>query len=194
MAKKKKLTDAQKKAKAAAAAKKMTVGKGLDMGAIGANAIFRAAQVMGGRPALDAGKDLIASYTSYNPTTNAINIDDLANGYGPALMRAGEKKAFQFLGIKGPRTGVKNIGDAIDYLTYFGKTGIEVWENRANPEEAARQAIITQYGVDMGQNGLGAFQPLDMITDKIAPYVLQKFIRKGLRAANIKMPKIGGMG
>lgn len=168
---------------------KMTVGKALDMLSLGGPAAYRVALYMEDGNINQIKAAIPEMYTGYNPVLKQMIPKSLAWGYGGAVSRVVEKKVFKALGIRAPRTKMENLGDVIDYVSYFGKTAMEFYENKDNMPEAIRQGYKTQYGIDLGaQNGLEAVQPLDMITEKWAPYVFQKYIRKILRGAGVKMP------
>lgn len=169
--------------------KKMTVNTVLDMLSIGGPAVYRVASYMEDGNINHLKGAIPEIYTGYNPVMKIFEPKSLAWGYGGGVSRVAEKKLFRMMGIRGPRSTVQNLGDVIDYVSYFGKTAVEFYENRADMPEAIRQAYKTQYGIDLGaQNGLAAVQPLDMITEKWGPYVLQKYVRKILRGAGVKMP------
>jgi len=178
----------------ASKARKFTVGTALDIGA------FSAAGIHHGLQAYQTGEmswvksGITSAYTAYDPVNKKIVPKELIKGYGPSVIRAFEKKLFKAFGVQGPRTQISTVGDVIDMTTYFGKTAMEVYENRADPAEAARQAIITQYGIDMRAEPTKSVKLLDIATEKWLPYIAQKKVRQVLRGAGIKIPsfKLGG--
>jgi hypothetical protein len=177
--------------------KNFTIGNIMDIGAFAAPAIYRGSRVWEGTESVqDAGYNIAAAYTGYHPGLKNFSANRLVVGYGAAVNRMIEKKIFKALRIRGPRTRLETVGDALDHLTYFGKTFVEVWENKDNPSIAVNEAMKTQYGMDYTQPavGLAPWQPLDMLTEKIAPYVAQKYVRKFLRASGMKLPSMKLLG
>jgi len=188
MAGKKKLTDKQKKARAKAASKKFTVGKALDLYAFGGTAVTQGLIAYQTGDVSRLTTNLPLHYSGLDITDGTVHPAELIKGYGGSINRIAEKKLFKMVGVKAPRSQIKTVGDALDYLTYFGNTGFAVWGNRFNPGAASVAAYKAQFGVDLGAAGTDAYQPMEMITKKWAPYILQKKIRKLL---NIKGFPIG---
>lgn len=193
---KKKLTEKQKKARAAAAAKRMTVGKGLKIWAISGGAIDPALAYMTSKNPKEFTRQIPFNYSGFDTEgVEPWRSVGLAKGYGGGVMSVVEKKVFRALRVRGPRTKMETFGDALDYLTYFGVTAQKVYENRGDNREAHRQAYKTQFGIDLqGSDWATTVVPLESITQKWVPYLAQKYARKLLRAGNIKMPSFLGVG
>lgn len=167
---------------------KMTVGKALDLlGFAGPGATFAISGYQ--NDDMDQAKHAISrSYIGYDVIDGTLHLEDLVRGYGGSLNRKFlEKNVMKFLHIKGPRSKLETVGDMLDYVTYFGKTAFDVIDNKDNPQEAARAAYQTQYGVDLSQSGFSAWQPFDMLAYKLGPYALQKYIRKIIKIPNFKL-------
>jgi len=75
--------------------------------------------------------------------------------------------------------------------TYFGSTAMEVNTNWGNWPEVANGISRKMYGVNQSVTGFAAYDPWDMIKYKWGPYIGQRWVRKGLRAAGISLPKLG---
>ena len=187
---KKKLTDKQKKERAARNAKKFTVGKALDIWSIAGPAADMGLRFRDDGNMIWIKNGVPLRYSGFNIENKTFTPEMLINGYGGAGGRVIEKKIFKFLGVKGPRTQISNIGDLMDHGTYWGKTVVEVLENIDNPTVAHQQAYKTQFGIDLTKSGFDAIQYQDMLFEKILPYVAQKKIRQVLRGAGIKFPSM----
>lgn len=172
------------------AQKKMTVGKALDLYSIGGPALnYGLKAYYEGGAAKDNALAWAASvYSGYDYNTGTFEAKKLVAGYGGAINRAIEKKGFKMLRIRGPRSTIKTPGDILDYMTYFGATAMEVYQNKDNPVIANQKAFEIQNGIDLSSTS--PYNPTRMLSDKIVPYVAQKYIRKVLRRANINF---GGM-
>jgi hypothetical protein len=173
----KKQSKAEKLAKARAYSKKMTHGKAMDaysaMGAV----------VDNGLKAMQSGNfgylaDIPRDYTGVDIQRGGVKPEYLWRGYAGPFMNAVERGAYNALNITRPRTEVKNIGDALDYLTYHGAAGWKAYQNRDNYVEANREFYRTHFGVDLGQVGSQVLDPGDMFWEKELPYVLQRKIRQ----------------
>lgn len=178
MAKKKKLTKEQIRAKARAYANKMTHGKAMDMYAFGGSGLDRTLRYMNSKDMGEFTAGFPADYVGINFRDNEMRLQNLVRGYAGSAIRAGEKKAYKFLGIKGPRSEVKSLNDVIDYLTYHGAAGWKAYENRGDLEQANRTFYKTHFGVDLTGDDWGCIQPEDMIWEKEVPYILVKKIRQ----------------
>lgn len=165
------------------------------MGSFAAPALYEGVRVAtGAQSGRDAAVRSVGHYTGFFPDTGDFQAERLVGGYGAVANRLIEKKAFKAMGIRGPRTCIRTIGDVLDHATYWGATAVEVWDHRSDPELAARHATRIQYGMDYGLVGTRKYQPADMVLKKILPYAGQKLIRKFMRSAGIKMPSfnLGG--
>ena len=134
-------------------------------------------------------RNIPEAYTGYDYRNKEYHAHSLAIGWGPVINNAGEKKLFRWVGVRRPRAKLNTVGDVLDYLFYYGKTGLELWENKDSPQAAVHQAVKTQYGIDRTKTGWAVYNPIDMLMEKVIPYILQKKVRKFL---NLKMPKFGG--
>ncbi len=166
--------------------KKFTVTKGLDLFSIAAPAIHKAA-IYAETGDINALKSITGFYTGWDAQTGNFQMNDMVRGYGGAGFRVFEKKLFKAVGVRPPRTQMKTIGDVLDYVTYFGQTALDVYNNRASPREAIRLAHLDQNGVDLARPGWQALQPMVPITTKLAPYIIQKKVMKMLRKSGINL-------
>lgn len=171
---------------------KLTVTKALDMLAVGGPAASAGIHFAG-----DKNPDWITRIIPYYYSgldtfgQNPWRFGGALKGWGGTVNRMAEKKVFKYLGVNGPRTKIENMGDILDYVTYFGKTAYDVWQNRNDNVQAFRQFYLTQYGVDLeDQNdaGYGSYQPMEMITEKWLPYLGQRYLRKVMRKFGMKLP------
>lgn len=182
MAKKKKLTKDQIRAKARAYANKMTHGKAMDMYAFGGAGVDRTLRYMENKNMGEFTQGLPEDYMGIDPVAGALELEHIVRGFGASITRAGEKAVYKFLGIKGPRSEVKSLNDVIDYCTYHGAAIAHAYENKDNIREANKQFYKTHFGIDLGEIGVGGslddIQLESMIWEKEVPYIVIKKIRQ----------------
>jgi len=184
--KKAKKTYTSTKSKVEAQAKKMTVTKAMDLISVGAGGIWCGANYLETKDTAWLTNGIPNVYTGVNISAKTWRWEDMTRGYAPPVMRVLEKKVFKFAGVRPPRTQISTMGDLIDHMVYFGKTAVELYENKDSPAEATRQAIKTQFGCDMANEGLDVLAPQDMFMEKIIPYIFQKKARALMRKAGVK--------
>lgn len=175
---KKKLTKEQIRAKARAYANKMTVGKALDIHGFVGKAAAETLSYMADKNMDHFTASIPRGYTGLNPDTGEFVPEDMVTGYAGSINRGIEKGFFKFIGIKGPRTEINTMGDVLDWGTYFGKSSMRAYERKDNMLGAHNAWYKVQYGVNLYQWGFDAYEPMEMITDKIVPYVVQKKLRQ----------------
>jgi len=151
----------------------ITVGRLNDYFAIGGPAAYQAALYMQDGNVGHLISSIPKMYTSYNPATGVVDPGQLVRGYGGIVTRKVlEKNVLKFAGVRPPPTKVRNWKDLVRLGAYYGKTAVEVWENKDNPSEAIRQAYRTQNGIALNRSGMAAIQPFDMLTEKLLPYIV----------------------
>lgn len=160
----------------------------LDLLGIGGAAGYNAIKTITTGDQVPVKQGIPRAYLGYDFITKTTQFPDLIKGYGGSLNRQFiEKKLNKMLGVRPPRSKIETVGDVLDYVSYFGKTAIEVYENRADPAEAFRVGYKTQYGVDLNGENYAAWQPQDMIMEKLVPYWIQKKLRKIVKIPKMKI-------
>lgn len=128
-------------------------------------------------------------YTGMNFDGNEIGLaedatGELTRGYASIPMRALENKLFKVLHISGPRASLKNYGDVLDLLTYHGAAFMQLvddLETDKEMHEVYQNFHRIEFGVSLDKRGFDTIDPEDYIYLKLAPYILQRGIRKVAR-------------
>ena len=177
MAKPKKLTKAEKAAKAKAYNARTTEPMLLDIWAAGGEVVHEGLNYSVTKDKDTLVNNLSKNYLAFDPSTGEIDIANLTKGWGGTVNRALEKKGFKMLGIKGPRSNLDTAGDIADHIAYYMSTyfaqkeATDMYTKHSNAYHAMN-------GIDLTQDGWDAWQPEKMFEQKITPYVIQKFVRK----------------
>ena len=166
----KKLTKQQIKDKAAAAAKRITLGKvnkliGAAGGAIDATLVSMETDTLDKLPVR-----VIQNYSGINIETGDITIENAARGLGGPVFNKIERAIFKGLGVPSPSLRRKGLKSKIGAATYYGASAANAWGGTTNLDRF-RRYYHSQYGVDLNKFGMEALDYSKPITEKIVPYV-----------------------
>lgn len=171
MGRKKKQTVAKMKAKAAAAAKRMTLGKGNKMlaaagGAIDATLISVQAGDYSSLP-----RRVVQNYSGININTGTVTLEDAAKGLGAPIFNKLERAIFKGLNVPAPSLKRKGLKSKIGVATYYGASIANAMGGSDNLDRF-RRYFHSQYGVNLNNSGTGVLDYSKPIIEKVVPYIL----------------------
>ncbi len=171
MARKKKLTKAQIKAKAAAAAKRMTMGKVNKMLAASGGAIDSVLVAAEDGSWDQTPRRVIQNYSGVNINNGTFDMAHTARGLGGPVFNKIERAIFKGLNVPAPSLKRKGFKSKVGVAVYYGASIANAMGGRDNLHKF-RRYYHSQYGVDLNRHDITALDYSKPIVEKIIPYVL----------------------
>jgi len=171
MGKTKKQTKAQIKAKAAAAAKQMTMGKVNKLVAVSGGAIEASLLSMNEGNFDNLPRRVVRTYSGIDIRDGSVDITRAAKGVGGPVFNKLERAIFKGLNVPAPSVRRKGIKSKIGVAVYYGASVANAMGGSDNLEKF-RRYYHSQYGVDMRQDGMACLDYSKPIVEKIIPYIV----------------------